>query len=158
MNVNRVVASCPTPVEPSVNCEVTVTREFAVFSISEVVFAFDVSDVREILRAASLSPAPAPAGVEGLLNLRGQVVPVVDIRSILGLPAREIAVSDYLVVLESEGRRATVRTESHVRLETVDESAVQPAAVTNSLVRATIRLETGVASLLVAADILSDRG
>lgn len=134
------------------------TREFAVFSISEAVFAIDVSNVREILRAASLSPAPGHDGVEGLLNLRGQVVPVMDVRSRLGLPAREIAVSDYLIVLESEGRRAIVRTESNVRLETVDDSAVQPTDATNSLVTATIRFENGVASLLAAADLLSDQG
>jgi purine-binding chemotaxis protein CheW len=135
-----------------------VTREFAVFSINEAVFAFDVSDVREILRAASLSPAPGHEGVEGLLNLRGEVVPVIDVRSRLGLPAREIAVSDYLIVLESEGRRAIVRTESNVRLETMGDSAVQPATATNSLVTATIRLEKGVASLLTAADLSSGQG
>ncbi len=130
------------------------TQEFAVFSIGEAEFALDVTEVREILRAASLSPAPGHEGVEGLLNLRGEVVPVIDIRSRLGLPAREIAVSDYLIVLEIDGSRAIVRTESNVRLETVDDSAVQPSGATNSLVTATIRLEKGVASLLTAADLL----
>lgn len=131
------------------------TREFAVFSLGEALFAFDVVDVREILRAAALSPAPGHADIEGLLNLRGKVVPVIDIRSRLGLAPRELAASDYLIVLAANGRNGVVRTESGVRLDTIGESAVQPTNATNALVCATIRLEQDVASLLDAADLLS---
>ncbi len=143
---------------PCIQQEATVKREFAVFSVGDAVFAFDVSDVREILRGASLSPAPGREGVEGLLNLRGQVVPVIDVRARLGLPARDIAVSDYLIVLENKGRRLIVRAESNVRLKTVDDSAVETASAPTSLVTATIRLENGVASLLTAADLSNGQG
>ena len=131
------------------------TRGFAVFSLAEAFFAFDASVVREILRAAALSPAPGHVGFEGLLNLRGEVVPVIDVRARLGLAAREIAVTDYWIVLDVEGRCGVVRTESSVRLETVDDSAVQPTDAANATISATIRFAHEVASLLRADDLLS---
>lgn len=131
------------------------SREFAVFALSDALFALDVSDVREILRSAALSPAPGHSAVEGLLNLRGQVVPVVDVRSRLELPEQDMAVTDYLIVVEAGERTGIVRTSSEVRLTTAVDAAVQPADGTQSEIAATVRLEHEVASLLNATNLLS---
>lgn len=129
------------------------TREFAVFSLSNAVFAVDVADVREVLRAAALAPAPGRDGVEGMLNLRGEVVPVCDVRELIGLPAEPIATTDYLIVLAADGRTGILRSSNEVRLETVADEAVQ-AAEAATAIRATIRLEHEVASVLDAGVLL----
>lgn len=58
------------------------------FLIADHLCAIDASDVREVIRIPSITPMPpryAPRGVVGLVNLRGQVVTVVDLRRVLGL-------------------------------------------------------------------------
>src|SRR3954464_11389595 len=57
------------------------------------------SDVVEVQRAVTLTRLPrSHPMVEGVIDLRGRLVPVLDIRTRLGLPARPLSVSDHLVV------------------------------------------------------------
>ncbi|MEO8561278.1 MAG: chemotaxis protein CheW, partial [bacterium] len=47
--------------------------------------------VREIVRAVAITPLPgAPDIVEGAVNVRGRLVPVIDVRRLLGFPARQL--------------------------------------------------------------------
>lgn len=61
----------------------------ATFWADGLLFGVDVTVVQEVLTAQAVTPVPlAPAGVLGLLNLRGQLVTAVDARQRLGLPVR----------------------------------------------------------------------
>jgi purine-binding chemotaxis protein CheW len=76
--------------------------EFLVLEIEGGRFGIRPSEVREVVRAVTVSELPgAPAIYEGVINLRGQVVPVVDSRMLLGLPARPMLHHDHLVVVEA---------------------------------------------------------
>lgn len=60
--------------------------------------------VREVLRAVAIEPLPhAPFVIAGVFNLRGVVVPVVDMRKRLGLVSKEIAPEDYFIVADTPG-------------------------------------------------------
>ena len=92
--------------------------EHLIFEAGEQTLGLAVDCVREVVRAVSLSP---PVGqesfVEGLLNLRGQVVPVVDLGQRLNLQMPALAESDYLVVLSDQNDRlCAVRACGQVRL------------------------------------------
>jgi purine-binding chemotaxis protein CheW len=66
--------------------------------------------VREILRMVAISPLPgAPEAVEGIVNVRGEIVPVYDVRKRFGLPARAIDPAEHLVVLTCRDRAAAIR-------------------------------------------------
>ena len=130
------------------------SREFAVFLLGDALFAVDVTHVREVLRAAALAPAPGRDCVEGVLNLRGDVVAVVDVRAALGLPEQSLSAADYLIVLEANGRIGIVRSNCEVRLETVADEAVQPAGTVSSVVANSVRLEHEVASVLGVGELL----
>lgn len=132
------------------------TREFAVFFLDQAGFALNARHVREVLRAAALSAAPNDSSLEGLLNLRGNVIPVIDIRQVVGLPRQPLNASDLLVMLECGSQQAALRTEHSVRLEPVDEAAVQMAD-TNDVICGTVRIEQHVVSLLNAEVLLSER-
>jgi chemotaxis signal transduction protein len=60
------------------------------FYIGDLFFSVPIESVREVLKKASVAPVPGtPATVAGLLNLRGAIVTVLDIRSRLGFPVAE---------------------------------------------------------------------
>jgi purine-binding chemotaxis protein CheW len=92
--------------------------EYLVFQVGDQSFGVAVSCVREVVRAATLSATAEDADtVEGLLNLRGGVVPVVDLGRMLKFQTVALSVSDYLVVLAgSRDRLCAVRSNSEVQL------------------------------------------
>jgi purine-binding chemotaxis protein CheW len=62
------------------------------FTVSDLLLGLDVRDVQEILRPQAMTPVPlAPGVVEGLINLRGQIVTALDLRERIGLPPRTAA-------------------------------------------------------------------
>lgn len=63
--------------------------QFSTFFVDDLFFGVDVLDVQEVLRAQQMTPVPqAPDVVEGLINLRGQIVTAIDMRRRLLLPPR----------------------------------------------------------------------
>lgn len=75
--------------------------ELLTFDAGGTVYAVPVAQVREILDQAALTRLPQmPEGVVGVINLRGKVVPVVDLRQRLGLAGREGAGADCIIVLD----------------------------------------------------------
>ncbi len=74
--------------------------QLVVFSLGTQVLALPVGQVREVLRFSPITPLPkAPAFVEGVLHLRGRVLPVADLRRRLDLPATERNDHTRIVVL-----------------------------------------------------------
>ena len=77
-------------------------RNLLVFELAQQRFAIPVSDVREVLPRASLTPlADGPAALAGILRLRGALLPVMDLRRRLGLPPVEPEVGHCIVVTAS---------------------------------------------------------
>jgi chemotaxis signal transduction protein len=134
-----------------------VAQEFAVFSLGSSQFALGVIQVREVLRAAALSLSPASPNIEGLFNLRGNVIPVVDLRSKLNLPVSEIQTSDFLIVFGTDARSAALRTGEPVQLESVGESCIETSSQ-HGLVMGTIRILEKVVSLLDVEALLDLAG
>ena len=63
--------------------------QYATFFVDGLFFGIDVLRVQEVLRTQEMTPVPlAPAVIEGLINLRGQIVTALDLRKRLGLPPR----------------------------------------------------------------------
>ncbi|MGA3037673.1 MAG: chemotaxis protein CheW [Vulcanimicrobiaceae bacterium] len=61
--------------------------QVVVFALQDNEFGIDIAQVREIDRLVPITRVPrVPAHVEGIINLRGQLVPVVDLRTRLGMP------------------------------------------------------------------------
>lgn len=85
-------------------------------------------DVREVQPAVRLVALPeAPAVIEGLFNLRGRIVPVISLRTRLGLPSRSVRASDRLVIVDVAARRLALEVDAAVDIADVPEPAIQPA-------------------------------
>jgi purine-binding chemotaxis protein CheW len=65
--------------------------QFSTFFVSDLFFGVDVLRVQEVLRFQQMTYVPrAPKVIEGLINLRGQIVTAIDLRRRLGLPPRAV--------------------------------------------------------------------
>ena len=74
------------------------------FEVGGRVYALDVSQVREVVRWQPVTPLPnAPALIEGVVDLRGAVIPVVDMGRALGLEAVKPGMRARIAVTESDG-------------------------------------------------------
>lgn len=75
--------------------------QLATFTVEGARYGVDVLHVQEALRAHTRTPVPhAPAGVAGLVNLRGQVVLTIDLRVRLGLPPLADDAEPMMVVVQ----------------------------------------------------------
>ena len=83
--------------------EITETSTYLTFTLDQEDFAVDVSGVREVLDFTTVTRVPrTPNFMKGVINLRGSVVPVVDMRLKFGLPEAEKTVDTCVIVLEVE--------------------------------------------------------
>lgn len=81
--------------------KITESALYLTFKLDEEVFAFDVRQVREILDMTQITRVPrAPDFMRGVINVRGSVVPVVDLRKKFGLPPVDNTVNTRIVVME----------------------------------------------------------
>ena len=77
--------------------------QWVTFQLEEETYGINVMQVREVLRYTEIAPVPgAPDYVLGIINLRGNVVPVIDTRSRFGLMEGEITDNTRIIVIESE--------------------------------------------------------
>ena len=68
---------------------VQTSGQFSTFFVGDLFFGVDVLQVQEVLRSQQMTSVPqAPGVIEGLINLRGQIVTAIDMRRRLGLPQR----------------------------------------------------------------------
>jgi purine-binding chemotaxis protein CheW len=69
------------------------------FTIGEVNYGVPVDQVREVRDMQTVTPVPgSPAFVEGVTNLRGQIITVMDLRKRLGLPDKSIANEKIIII------------------------------------------------------------
>ena len=87
-----------------------------VFEISGLRYALPTSDVSELARAVTIVPLPkGPPIVEGIINVRGRIVPVLDIRSRFRLPPKAVSPTDHLILAHAGQRLvALIRSRGQV--------------------------------------------
>lgn len=89
--------------------EISETVQYLAFKLDEEVFALDVAKVREILEITTITKVPqTPDFMRGVINLRGSVVPVIDMRLKFGMTATENTVNTCIIVVEVEMEDETV--------------------------------------------------
>lgn len=84
--------------------------KFLTFYLGEEEYAIEILKVQEIIGLMSITPVPnMPAYIRGVLNLRGKIIPVMDLRSRFGLPAVDDTTETCIVVIqEGQYRMGTV--------------------------------------------------
>lgn len=82
--------------------------KYLTFQLAEEEFGIRVLNVREIIGVQEITPVPqTPAHLKGVINLRGKVIPVVDLRLKFGLPAAEYTQRTCIIVTQIAGERSS---------------------------------------------------
>ncbi len=80
---------------------ITETTQYLTFKLSDEVFALDIGQVREVLDYTHVTKVPrTPEFMRGVINLRGNVVPVVDMRLKFGMSKTEKTVNTCIIIVE----------------------------------------------------------
>lgn len=104
-------------------------QQVVVFDLSSEIYALDILHVHEIIRIQPVTPVPgAPDYIEGLINLRGRVVPVVDLRKRFGLPLRVTGDRARIIVVQVSDDIVGVVVDAVSEVITVSPEVVEPAA------------------------------
>ena len=77
--------------------------QWVTFQLENETYGINVMQVQEVLRYTEIAPVPgAPEYVLGIINLRGNVVTVIDTRSRFGLPSGDVSENSRIVIIEAE--------------------------------------------------------
>jgi purine-binding chemotaxis protein CheW len=94
------------------------------FTIDDRRFALPAGDVSEIIRAVAITTLPgAPSVVEGIIDLRGEVVPVFDLRRRFGVPTRDVELSDQFIIARTPRRIAALHVDRAIDIVDADAPA-----------------------------------
>jgi purine-binding chemotaxis protein CheW len=101
--------------------------QVVVFCISKEFYGVPIAAVQEIVRVPEVTGVPdAPDFFEGVINLRGKIVPVIDLRKRLRLPGAERTKASRVLVAENGGRVIGLLVDSVAEVRRLPVEAVEP--------------------------------
>lgn len=102
--------------------------QLACFRIAEEMYALDIMRIKEIIRPQKLTPVPkAPAFVEGVINLRGTVIPVVDLRKRFDQPIDPDNKATRILICTLSGKVVGLIADEVTEVRRYTRREVQPA-------------------------------
>lgn len=104
------------------------SRQLATFMVDGLLFGIDVLKVQEVMRYQPMTSVPlAPTVVQGLINLRGQIVTAVDLRRRLGLASRPAGARPMNVVVRTPDGTASLQVDEIGDVLELDAALYEPA-------------------------------
>ena len=137
-------------------------HELIAFRIGEQEFCVDVMSIREIRGWTVATPLPsAPSFVRGVINLRGTVLPILDLAARLGFPISEPTARHAIIVAQVGTQVVGLLVEGVSDIFTVSEDTIQPTPDIASdqskrFVRGVIPMEGRLISVISLASVLPE--
>jgi len=101
-------------------------RQLVIFRLANETYGVDIHQVREIIRVPEITRVPrTPDYVEGIINLRGGVIPVLDLRKRFGLAAAEDESDRRIIVVELEDTTLGMIVDGVSEVLRIDESEIE---------------------------------
>jgi len=89
------------------------TQKIVLFSLEEPRYALYLSEVVKVERAVEITPLPrAPQVVSGVINVHGEIIPVIDIRKLFRLPQRDLRLEDQFIIARTSQRLVVLVVDS----------------------------------------------
>ena len=135
-------------------------RELIAFRIGEQEFCVDIMSVREIRGWAAATPLPhSPSYVNGVINLRGAVLPIVDLAARLGFPRTEPSARSVIIVVRVEQQLFGLLVDAVSDILTVTDDLLQPTPdlasdLAKTFVRGVMAIEGRMISLIATDSVL----
>jgi purine-binding chemotaxis protein CheW len=123
--------------EPRNNEAVEECLEIVEFLLAQERYGIETRHIREVYPMKELTPLPStPPFVLGVVNARGRIVPVVDIKTIFGLPDRGLTDLNKLIIVRANGMELGLLADTIVGVQRVPLRDIQPSLPTLSGIRA----------------------
>jgi len=109
----------------------SVTKQGVLFSLNGVLYGADVHQVREIREVEHITPVPyAPIYIEGVTNLRGEVIPVVNLRRRFGIEEKERGEKNkIMMVVQGDDKKAVgIVVDSVMEVMDVSQNEIESAS------------------------------
>ena len=138
-------------------------KQLVVFDLDSESYGVDIGAVREIIRMQEITRVPrTPEFVEGVINLRGKVIPVVDLRKRFGLNVGEESRDNRIVVVDIGGQDIGVVVDAVTEVLRIHASAIEPpsSVITNAdseYLLGIAKLDDKMIILLELESVLSDK-
>lgn len=135
--------------------------QLVAFQLGEESYGVDIAQVQEIIRMQPVTKVPgAPTFVEGVINLRGRVIPVLDLRKRFNLPARRDTKDTRIVVVEVPPHTVGMIVDAVDEVLRINEEKVEPpspfiASIDTEYLKGVGKLEGKLLILLDLAKVLS---
>lgn len=131
------------------------------FLIGEEEYGVDILLVQEIIRMMEITKVPnAPDFVDGVVNLRGRIIPVIDLRTKLGMPRKEHDKNTRIIVVEVAGKTVGFIVDAVTEVLRIPASITEPppeivAGVNAEFIKAVGKLDDRLLILIDLEKILS---
>lgn len=130
---------------------------FVFFTAASQTYALPAACVVQVLRMAAPTPVPGtPPHVRGVLNVRGLLVPVVDVRVKLGAPPAPPRPGDHLIVAAEGNRRVALAVDRVLGVRELPDAAVERDPAPSLLVAGAVKVEDGVVLVQALGPWLAD--
>ncbi len=101
--------------------------QIVVFELGDERYGLDIATVYEIIRHQPITAVPkAPAFVEGVINLRGRIIPVVDLRERFGMDRSDLTKASRIVVADAGGTRVGLVVDGVSEVLMIAGDAIEP--------------------------------
>jgi purine-binding chemotaxis protein CheW len=137
------------------------TVQVVSFKLGSEEYGVDIAQVQEINRMVAVTHVPrAPQFMEGVINLRGQLIPIIDLRSRFGMPRAEHTKNTRIVVTEIGTKRVGMVVDSVSEVLRLPAEHIEPApemitGVDTEYIRGVGKIEDRLIILLDLAKIVS---
>lgn len=135
--------------------------QLVTFRLGNEEFSLDILRVQEIIRHMDLTRVPrTPDFVEGVINLRGRVIPVLDLRKRFGLPAEERTNETRIIVVDVDNRTVGLKVDAVSEVLRLPSDTVEPppsivAGAESEYIKGVGKLDNRLIILLDVSKILS---
>lgn len=130
------------------------TVAFVIFDLGGNRYGLPAVSVQEVCLAVTISPLPrAPSAVEGVLDVRGVMVPVFDVRGRFGLEPRAAGPDDHIIIASANSRSVAIRVDRALDLVHVARDQIQAAEQFSSNLRHVVGVARLVDGLVVIHDL-----
>ncbi len=101
-------------------------RQLVIFKLANEEYGCDIDSVKEVLKMVKITPLPETLDfIEGVINLRGEVIPVLDLRKRIGLVTEQSLDHSSIVIVETAQNTAGLIVDSVTEVLNIDEENIQ---------------------------------
>ncbi len=102
-------------------------EQLVAFDVAGEIYGIDIADVQEIIRLPTITKIPrAPRFVEGVINLRGHIIPVIDLRKRFGIPEAEPTKESRIVVVQVGDTTIGMRVDAVTEVLRIRSDSIEP--------------------------------